>query len=102
MIETVKKYNSYIETIPELIEQSDFKLDYFVKKLDISKPTMYRKLREKSFTAKEIEMLTNLLYPKEYYYEQIKQELEKSRKDIEEGRTTEHSEVMKAIRKEFI
>lgn len=102
MITLVKKYNTYIEKLPELIENSDYKLDYYIKNLNVSKPTMYRKLREKAFTISEISILTRLLFPKEAYLEEITIDLEKSKEDIKNGRVVEHSEVMKAIRKDYL
>lgn len=102
MITLVKKYNTYINTLPELIETSDYKLEYYIKKLEISKPTMYRKLREKTFTISEITQLTRLLFPKETYLEEIKADLEKSRKDIKNGRVIEHNEAIKAIYKDYL
>ncbi len=101
MIALIKKYNTYIEQLPGLIENSDYKLEYYIKNLGISKPTMYRKLREKAFTIKEISILTKLLYPKEAYLEEIKADLKQSREDIKSGNIIEHSEVMKAIRRDY-
>lgn len=102
MITLVKQFNTYIDQLPKLIENSDYKLDYYIKNLNISKPTMYRKLREKAFTISEISILTKLLFPKEAYLEEIKADIEKSREDIKNGRVVEHNEFIKSIRKDYL
>ncbi|MCG2419269.1 hypothetical protein K8089_09565 [Aequorivita sp. F47161] len=98
MITLVKKYNSYIDSLPK-IENSDYKLDFFVKKLNISKPTMYRKLKENTFTNNEVEVLTNLLFPKEAYLNEMLEGIEKGRKDYKEGNTKTSEEVKDFIKK---
>ena len=101
MIALVKEYNSYIETLPKLIENSDYKLDFFVKRLDISKPTMYRKLRENAFTSTEIEILTTLLFPKETYQNEMLEGIEQGREDYKDGRTKTSKEVRDKIHEKY-
>lgn len=94
MITLVKEYNTYISRIPELIDKSHYKLEYFISYLNISKPTMYRKLREKAFTTEEVQKLTDLLFPDEL----ILQALEESEKDIKNGNTYTNKEAFKILR----
>lgn len=101
MIALVKEYNSYIEILPKLIENSDYKLDFFVKRLDISKPTMYRKLRENAFTSTEVEILTALLFPKETYKNEMLEGIEQGRRDYREGRTKTSEEVRNKIQEKY-
>ena len=101
MITLVKEYNSYIDSLPKLIENSDYKLDFFVNKLNISKPTMYRKLRENAFTSKEVEILTTLLFPKEVYQNDMLEGIEKGRKDYREGRTKTSQQVKDIIKEKY-
>ncbi|MDC7999564.1 hypothetical protein POV26_00780 [Aequorivita todarodis] len=101
MIALVKEYNSYIESLPKLIENSDYKLDFFVNKLNISKPTMYRKLRENAFTSHEVEILTALLFPKEVYKNEMLENIERGRQDYREGRTKTSKEVRDFIKEKY-
>lgn len=101
MISLVKEYNSYVDTLPKLIENSDYKLEYFIKKLNISKPTMYRKLRENAFTNEEVKILTELLFPKDAYREEILGRIEKGREDYKNERTKTSEEVRKSIREKY-
>ena len=101
MIALVKEYNSYIETLPKLIENSDYKLDFFVKRLAISKPTMYRKLRENAFTSTEVEILTALLFPNETYQNEILEGIERGRNDYKAGKTKTSEEVRDRIQKKY-
>ena len=101
MIALVKEYNTYIDSIPELIEKSDYKLEYYIKNLNISKPTMYRKLREKAFTINEITKLTKLLFPKEAYKEELLASIEEGREDFRKGNVISSAEIRKEMRKKI-
>lgn len=101
MIALVKEYNHYLETLPKLIENSDYKLDFFVKRLGISKPTMYRKLRENAFTSAEVEILTALLFPKETYQNEMLAGIEQGRQDYKEGKTKTSKEVRGKIQEKY-
>ena len=101
MIALVKEYNSYVESLPKLIEKSDYKLEFFMKKLDISKPTLYRKLREHAFTAKEVKKLTELLFPKEALRQEMFEGIEQGRRDYKEGRIKTSNEVRENIKKKY-
>ncbi|CAM3305056.1 hypothetical protein [Aequorivita lipolytica] len=101
MIALVKKYNSYIESLPKLIENSDYKMDFFVKKLSISKPTLYRKLRENAFTNNEVEIITEILFPREIMREEMLEGIEQGRQDYLEGRTKTSKEVRANINAKY-
>ena len=64
MIDLIREYKNHLDNIPNLIEKSDYKTSYFLKHLNLKPATYYRKLRLKSFTTSEIEILTKLLRPK--------------------------------------
>lgn len=85
MIETVAKYNKYLETLPELISKSFYKAEYFINALEISQATYYRRLRENSFSPEEVTILTNLLFPKEAYEKEFLEAIEAGRKDFKKG-----------------
>lgn len=98
MIHLVQKYNKYVQSIPDLISQTDYKANYFIKLLNLKAPTYYRKLRDNAFTSDEILMLTKALFPKEL----LLMELEQSQADKESGRVVEHSEAMNFLRKKHL
>jgi hypothetical protein len=89
MIDIVEKYNSYLLDLPQLIKNAHFKSEYFIKQLNVSEATYYRKLREHSFSPTEVTLLTELLFPDEI----ILRYLEKSENDIKEGKVVSHNEV---------
>lgn len=98
MIEIVNKYNSYVSELPNLVKNSYYKAEYFIKELDLSEQTYYRKLRENNFNNKEIEILTKLLFPKELYFQELKNEIEQGKNDFLNGDFISHEE-MKRKRK---
>ena len=98
MINIVKEFKKYRNTLPERIQNSDYKTQYFTKLLGLKQPTYYRKLKDNSFTIEEIELLTKALYPKET----LLMELESVEQDYENGNVIEHSELNKQLRKEFL
>ena len=101
MIQLVLKYQDYIENIKDYIDNSPYKSSYFLKELQLSKPTFYRKLREKTFTVKEITILTKLLFPKEAYKQELLTSIAQGREDIKNGNTMTSEEVRKAMRKKI-
>ncbi len=97
MIDIVIKYNSYLDSLPELVKNSYYKAEYFIKNLKVSEATYYRKLRERSFTPKEVEIITELLYPEEV----LLRSLQKGEEDIKAGKVKSHREVMKNLRSQY-
>ena len=62
MIKLVEDYKQYIDTIPQLILESNYNSAYFVLLLDLKPATYYRKLKQNSFTTDEIELITYALF----------------------------------------
>ena len=102
MIQVVEDYLDYTAEIPRLISETYYKSEFFIKALELKPATYYRKLKENRFDKEEVKKLTKILFPKEAYLEELKADLQQSREDIEKGRVTEHSEVMGAIRKDYL
>lgn len=98
MINVVQEFKKYKNTIPDIIQNSDYKTQYFTKLLGLKQPTYYRKLKENSFTIEEIELLTKALYPKET----LLMELETAERDLESGNIIEHRVLTEKLRKEFM
>ena len=98
MINIVQEFKKYRNTLPERIQNSDYKTQYFTKLLGLKQPTYYRKLKDNSFTIEEIELLTKALYPKEA----LLMELQNAEQDYENGNVVEHKDLDKKLRKEFL
>ncbi len=102
MIQLVRKYSDYIDTLKEYIKQSKYKTSFFIDELEIPKASFYRKLREKTFTVEEVEKLTIILFPKEAYKEELLQSIEQGRKDIKNGQLISSEDMHKAMREKIM
>ncbi|WP_294285546.1 hypothetical protein [uncultured Chryseobacterium sp.] len=98
MINIVLEFKKYRDSIPHLIQKSDYKTGYFIKLLGLKTPTYYRKLKENSFSMEEIELLTKALYSKEA----LLMELQDAEDDYAKGNVREHSEFTEVLRQEFL
>lgn len=85
MIQLVKEFTMFADNIGNHIEESNFKTKYFIERLELSKPTFYRKVRESTFTVKELNKIAELLYPQEFYEWKIKENVIKSREEVKNG-----------------
>ncbi|WP_346985353.1 hypothetical protein [Chryseobacterium sp. POE27] len=98
MINTVLEFKKYRDSIPQLIQNSDYKTGYFINLLGLKTPTYYRKLKENSFSVEEIELLTKALYPKEA----LLMELQDAEDDYAKGNVKEHEKFTEELRQEFL
>jgi len=94
MIQLVSEYSNYLKELPKLIKESPYKPAYIIEKLQISKATYYRKLKDNSFSVEEVEKLTKILFPKEIY---LKETLANSRDEIHIGKFSEYEKLMEKI-----
>jgi len=97
MIEIVENYEKYINSLPELIDKSYYKTEFFIQKLGLKHATYYRKLKSNSFTHQEVKLITSLLFPEEI----LMQELQKSQEDIEAGRTVDFEDFKQKLRAKY-
>ncbi|MGB0880118.1 MAG: hypothetical protein ACPGTO_06085 [Polaribacter sp.] len=102
MIQIVEQYNNYIQQIPNLINQTDYKSSYFIKLLDLKPPTYYRKLRENAFSIEEVHKLTRALFPKEAFLQEITRDLKISDDDYKNGRVLDHKQVMQNLTAKYL
>ena len=102
MIEVVKNYLSYTESLKELIYKSNYKIKYFIELLKISEPTFYKKLRENTFNKNQVDKITEKLYPEEYYRYKFNKELELSIKDENNGDLVDAGNHIKELRKKYL
>ena len=102
MIKLVEDYKQYIDTIPQLIRESNYNSAYFVLLLDLKPATYYRKLKQNSFTTDEIELITYALFPQEDYSKELKESIARGREDIKNGNIIPHEVVMEDLRKEYL
>ncbi|MGB0428291.1 MAG: hypothetical protein ACPGEC_05120 [Flavobacteriales bacterium] len=93
MISEIQEYETVLRKIPELIEKSHFKKRYIIDTLKMTQPTFYRKLKNLSFTTKELMSLAKILKPKEYYLYQMKMDIAESLEDYREGRVYSQEDI---------
>lgn len=98
MISTVIEFKKYRDSIPQLIQNSDYKTGYFINLLGLKTPTYYRKLKENSFSVEEIELLTKALFPKEA----LLMELQDAEDDYKKGNVKEHGKFTEELGQEFL
>jgi hypothetical protein len=97
MIEIVENYENYVNSLPELINNSYYKAEFFMQKLGLKHATYYRKLRLKNFTPSEVKMITGLLYPEEL----LMQEFQKSEEDIKAGKVVNYDDFKEKLRAKY-
>jgi hypothetical protein len=59
--EIVVKYRELLAEIPDMIDASGLKDKFIFEKLEMSKPTFYKKVREKAWTIEEVEKILEIL-----------------------------------------
>ncbi len=101
MLDIVLKYKNLLENINRYIEESKFKKEFIIDELGISRATFYNKLKKQSFSVSEMIKLSSLLFPEDVKAIEIKEALERSRKDSEAGRVWEHNSVIANARKKI-
>lgn len=99
MIQEIKKVDFIIENLLDIISKSPFKLEFVIEKSQLSKPTFYRKIKNKSFTTKELMNIAKVLEPNYETTEEIVKSLYNAKSEIEKGKFISHKEVMNSIKK---
>jgi len=97
-LETIYNYDIIITQLIEDIKKSNFKTTYFLKLLNIKDSFFYKKMREKRFTSQEVKLLSQHLYPEQYQEFRdhlIGKLIEKSKKQLKEGKVINFEEVLK-------
>ncbi|MDR1877287.1 MAG: hypothetical protein LBQ84_06650 [Flavobacteriaceae bacterium] len=89
MIQELIKSKTILMSLPELINESHFKMSYISEKAGIPKPTFYRKLKDRSFNVDEALKILQIIKPEEYEYETVMANIKESEKDFEEGKVIE-------------
>ncbi|WP_299670925.1 hypothetical protein [uncultured Polaribacter sp.] len=96
-IHIIYEYDAIIEKLAEDIKNSDFKVQYFLKLLNLKSSFFYKKIREKRFTSEELKLISKDLYPDEfqdYKEELINKLIEKSRQEIKEGKVSNFEDIL--------
>ncbi|MBO6828530.1 MULTISPECIES: hypothetical protein [Flavobacteriaceae] len=102
MLDIVLEYKSLLENLHQYIEDSKYKKEHIINELGISRATFYNKLKKRSFSIPEMITLSSLLFPEDTKALEIKNALERSRKDSDAGRVLEHESVIAAARKKIL
>jgi len=101
MLDIIYGYQSLLDNIDTYIEESNFKKEYLIEQLGVSRATFYNKVKKKNFSIDEMVILSTILFPEEAKAFEIKEALRASRQDSRAGRVLEHNEVMAAARKKL-
>ena len=102
MIQVVKNYKKLVLDLPVLIANADYKASYFIKLLNLKRPTYYRKLKENSFNIHEVEILTKALYPREAFLDEIKLSVADAKEEVKNGDVMDHQTVMERFEKKYL
>ncbi|MDO5655209.1 MAG: hypothetical protein Q4G27_03620 [Flavobacteriaceae bacterium] len=102
MIAEIEKYIYIQNNIDQILKDSPFKMNYIMAKTGIKKPTFFRKLREKKFSAEELLEIAKAVEKKEWRNEtkeEIMESLKRAEEQIHNGSVHEYGEVMSEMRK---
>ena len=102
MIAEVLNYKNVLRSLPELINDSPYKMNYIIKQTGITSPTFYRKLKQLSFTVDEVLKIARLLRPEEASLIELRDSLKRGKEDFKAGRVHEHQDVIDEIKKELL
>lgn len=101
MIAEIEKYIDIQNNIDEILRNSPFKMSYIIEKSGIKRPTFFRKLKEKKFTAEELLVISKTIEPQKWRNEtkeEILESLKRSEEDFKNGRFIDGRIVMKEMR----
>lgn len=98
MIQTVKDYQNLIQRIPELLENTPYKMSHIINKTAMARPTFYRKLKNGAWTPEEVIKLLEFIDPKAFYRHEFERELALAEQDVAAGRLVENEKVLERIK----
>lgn len=101
MLELLDEYDEMLKNISVLIDNSKFKKEYIISKLNLTRSTFYNKLKNHSFTTTELRQLALLLFPKEAELYNLRKSIEKGLGDIDINNLRLHEDVMSDFRKQY-
>ncbi len=93
-ISVIYEYDAIMNRLAKDIKNSDFKVQYFLKLLNLKSGFFYKKLREKRFTSEEVKLISKHLYPEEFQDEQLNKFLEISRQQLKEGKHEDFERIL--------
>lgn len=89
----VQNYRQFLNDLPNKIKKSSFKASGIIKKTGIPKASFYQKLKNNSFSLKEVEMIGQLLFLEE----ELDQKLRVGLDDIKKGRVHSSDQVIEEL-----
>lgn len=72
MRKEIEDYIKIQNNIDEILKSSPFKMSYIIEKSGIKKPTFFKKLKDKRFTAEELLVIAKTIEIKEWSNESYK------------------------------
>jgi hypothetical protein len=103
-IDIIYEYDSIVSKLAEDIKKSDYKVQYFLKLLNLKSSFFYKKLREKRFTSEEMKLISKHLYPKDYqdYQEALLNDLlEKSKAQLKAGSGMDFEKTLEETKRKY-
>lgn len=89
MITEIEKFIEIQNNIDAILKNSPFKMSYIIEKSGIKKPTFFKKLKEKKFTAEELLIISKTIEPalwRNETKEEILESLKQTSEDFKNGK----------------
>jgi len=102
MIAEIEKFIEIRDNMDEILKNSPFKMSYIIEKSGIKKPTFFKKLKEKRFTAEELLVISKTIEPKQWRNEtkeEIFDSLKQSEEDFKNGKGIPGEVVLENMKK---
>jgi predicted transcriptional regulator len=94
MIQAIFETKDLLNNVEKHIASSQYKVEYIIKKLGITKATYYKKIRERRFDIDELMRIFSIIYPMEYESVYIGRMLEEAISQAKEGLVFTTDEVL--------
>ncbi len=101
MVREVLFYINIQENLRSLMQKSPFKMDHFMKSLQMGGTTFYRKLKKKSFNEREVLTIAKILNPQEVALLEIEKAVNVKKKEITEGKALDGKNVFTEIHEDL-
>lgn len=101
-IELIQTYIEEMNKVGETIKKSQYKTQFFMDLLGLKRGFFYKKMKNGTFTAEEMNRMAPYLYPEaqtEYDKNIIAKLLDQSEKDYEQGNYKDFKELLSETRK---
>ena len=102
MTNAIFETKEILNNINEYISNSNLRVDFLIKELNISTVTYYRKLKNKSFNVDELVKIFSHISPKEYDQWYLNNLLKKGLEDEKNGKVNTTAQVMNEFDEKYL